>query len=159
MSWPLCVMKKAVESSGGGERSIETRRGGCLVTEEAPAPDPLAEGTPSPPVPDDAAGGHQAEGGEGLLSEPWAVRGLRFFIGRSGGLLESVWIVCDSPWEATLRVGIPGPPLMEGSMATEDKEPVEEEVEAVPAVLAGVALGETGSPGLRGDVSSGVKEP
>lgn len=58
-----------------------------------------------------------------------------------------------------LRIGMPGPPLVDGSMATEDKELEEVDADAVPAVAAGVALGETGSPGLRGDTSSGFNEP
>ena len=75
-------MKKAVESRGGGERSIETRRGGCLVVLDDPELAPAAT-----PLPEDAAGGHQAEGGDGRLSDPCAVRGLRFLSGRSGSVL------------------------------------------------------------------------
>lgn len=59
-----------------------------------------------------------------------------------------------------LRVGTPGPTLAEGSMAVEDSDPDEEELEMVAAAgAAGDALGDTGSPTLVGEASSEVLAP
>lgn len=55
---------------------------------------------------------------------------------------------------------MPGPPLIDGSIATDDRELLEEDDEVVlPTVVAGDALGDTGSPGLRPDASSGLSDP
>lgn len=52
-----------------------------------------------------------------------------------------------------------GPLLADGSMAADDKEPDDEDVEAVPAAAAGEARGDTGSPGFAVEASVGVSEP
>lgn len=128
-------MKNAVESSDGGECSIGTCRGGCLV---APAAAVTFE--------DDDAGGHHADGGERRRSEPCAVRGLRLLTGRSGGDFAAPPTPVDGDELDTNPV---------------DDVPAEAEAEAAAAAAAaaGEARGETGSPGRATVLSKGVSDP
>lgn len=57
-------MKNAVESREGGERSMETRRGGCRVEADGAAAEEEEEGLVPLLAPEEEAAGHQAEGGE-----------------------------------------------------------------------------------------------
>lgn len=111
-------------------------------------------------APEEEPGGHQAEGGEERRSEPCAVRGRRAFKGLSGHLLAGCCIEACSE-SPNVRVGMPGPSLVEGSIATEDQGLEDDDAEVVFAAalaFAGEARGETGSPGLRPDASSGFND-